>query len=1002
MSYLRTLVLMLVVFVPATLFAQNAEFKGNITDRQTGEPLPGVNILLLENARGAATDLDGNYSLKDLLTGTYTARISYIGYLTITETVTITSSGLTKNFRLDSDVSGLEEVIVTGYTEQGRNQITGAVSVVQPKNIELVPVASFDQVLQGQSPGLYVTSGSGQPGSAATVRIRGQASINGGNDPLYIIDGIPISSQDFATLNANDFQTISVLKDASSTAEYGSRGTNGVIVITTKKGRSGKTQINYQSQFGISTIGKPRFEMMDTQQKLAFEETRRSGPGWTNSPNNPSYASASPEERANRDANLAELRGIDTDWTDVFFRDGTTMSHELNFSGGNEKTRYYVSTNIFGQEGISERSSLDRYTLRVNLDYQANDNLEVGVNMQTGYSESSFIESEGGVSLANPFAAAYLANPYERLFNEDGTVAVGANRTGANAFDRLDKDLNARNEIKTVGKIYADYTLSDFQFGASIGIDYNRRDGNRFISPTSFAGTNVANGNAGLLARNTSMTARITSLVNARWQKTFNDVHDVSVFAANEFITTRQDGFNYTGYGINVKLPNTPAGITPGTPDNNQIPVVGGFITENALWSQFAILNYSYEQKYNLKLNIRRDGSSRFGTENQFAVLWAVGSSWIISEEDFMADFDFVNRLAARISYGTTGNQAGIGNFQWRPTYGTLSYDGRQGLVPVGVGNPALQWETAKKFNVGVDFDLFDNRLFGRVDYYNELTENLFINQQLSRTAGFNSLEINAGSMRNEGIEFELGGDLVRTRKLTVSARLNVANNINTIEDLGQVSEFEQGTSIIREGLSIGSHFAVPWAGVDPATGRALYRDLEGNVTDQFSNNNQQAIFGTSLPPWTGGGGLDIVFGNLSIRSQFNFAADYSRFNNQTFFQENPNFTQFNQNVIMNTMWTQPGDITEVQSANVGREFSSKDIEDASFIRFRNLLVSYNIPGRVFDGLANIRGMRVFAQGQNLYTWTRFTGFDPEDNNNIAQFEYPLPRIFTFGIDINF
>lgn len=1001
MSYLRTLVLMLVVFVPATLFAQNAVFKGKITDMQTGEPLPGVNILLLENARGTATDLDGNYSLNDLLTGTYTVRVSYIGYLTITETITITNSGLTKNFKLESDVSGLEEVVITGYTEQGRNQVTGAVTVVEPKNIELVPVASFDQILQGQSPGLYVTSGSGQPGSASTVLIRGQASINGGNAPLYIIDGIPISAGDFATLNPNDFQSISVLKDASSTAEYGSRGTNGVIVITTKKGRAGKTQINYQSQFGISTIGKPRFEMMDTNQKLAFEEKLRNGPGWNFSPNNPSYASASPEERASRDAALAELRGINTDWTDVFFRDGTTMSHELNFSGGNEKTRYYVSTNIFGQEGISERSSLDRYTLRLNLDYQANDNLEVGVNMTTGYSESSFPPG-AGVNLANPFAAAYLANPYERLYNDDGTVAVGAGRTGANSFDRLDKDLSARNELKSVGRIYADYTISDFQVGASIGIDYNRRDANTFTSPTSFAGQNVANGNAGALNKNTSLTARITSLVNARWQKTFNDVHDVSVFAANEFISTRQEGFNYTGYGLNVKLPNTPAGITPGTPDNNQIPVVGGFITENALWSQFAILNYSYEQKYNLKVNIRRDGSSRFGTENQFAVLWALGGSWIASEEDFMADYDFVNRLALRISYGTTGNQAGIGDFQWRPTYGTLSYNGQQGLAPIGVGNPSLQWETATKFNVGLDFDLFDNRVFGRVDYYNELTNDLFINQQLSRTAGFNALEINAGSMRNEGIELELGGDLVRTKSLTVSARVNVANNINTIEDLGQVSEFEQGTSIVREGLSIGSHFVVPWAGVDPATGRALYRDLDGNITDQFSNNFQQTGFGTSLPPWTGGGGLDIVYKNLSIRSQFNFAEGYARFNNQSFFQENPNFIQFNMSTVMNTIWTQPGDITEVQSANVGREFSSKDIEDASFIRFRNLLVSYNIPGSVFDGLANIRGIRVFAQGQNLFTWTKFTGFDPEDSNNIASYEYPLPRIYTFGLDINF
>jgi outer membrane receptor protein involved in Fe transport len=469
---------------------------------------------------------------------------------------------------------------------------------------------------------------------------------------------------------------------------------------------------------------------------------------------------------------------------------------------------------------------------------------------------------------------------------------------------------------------------------------------------------------------------------------------------ANEFINNHFDSFGFTGFGLNGKLGDTPASITPGSPTNNQIPTVGGGITKSVLWSVLGIVDYSLDEKYNLKATLRRDGSSRFGPGNQYAWLWSAGASWVASSEDFFSDINAINSLILRTSYGKTGNQLGIGNFQRVATFATGSFAGESTIVPNSPGNQDLQWETAYKLNIGVDFSLLNERLSGTVDFYNERTEDLFINQQLSRTSGFTSLEINAGSMRNRGIEISLEGDVIQTKNTLLTLNANYSLNRNEILDLGQVDEFELGTSIIREGLPLGSHYIVEWAGVDPATGAPLYIDNDGNVTPNFSNDFAKAGFGSWQPPVTGGFGLTFAWKNVSVRSQFNYTYGNKIFNNQLFFQENHAFSQFNQRTNMLNIWQQPGDITEIQSNQFPRQFTSKDIEDGSYLRFRNLMVSYSLPGKLLNN--RVQNIRVFVQGQNLHTWTAFTGFDPEEGNNIAQYSYPLPRTFTTGIDINF
>lgn len=990
---LFTLGILFVVNITAfqsAAFAQTGSLNGVITDSRTGDTLPGVNIFVQELNRGAATDLDGNYSIENLAYGTYNIVVTFVGYRTVNAEVEINSPENIYDIALEEDLIGMEEVVVTGYTDQSRNKITGSITTVTSQDFELIPVATFEQRLQGRTPGVFITSGSGQPGTASTVRIRGSASITGGNNPLYVMDGVPIGANDFASINSNDIESISVLKDASATAQYGSRGSNGVILITTKKGAAGTTQIRYTSQLGASVAGNPKFDMMNTEEKLRFEEILQTGRGWASSPDNP-----------NATLDRQALLATDRNWADTFFRTGTSMTHDLSVSGGNETVRYYVSGSIFGQEGIGLRSQLDRYSLRVNTDINATENFELGFNGTGSYSESSFIESESGVALANPFAAAYLENPYVELFNEDGTLATGPGRTGANAYSRLENDVNDRDEFKFIGQTYAQFILEDFVFRQEFSLDWRERKFDRWIDPTTFNGQSVSSGNSGLLSRTYNRLSNFTTNTSVRYRKEFSGRHQVDAYLANEFIRNNFQTFGYTGYGLNEKLGNTPASVSPGSADNPElIPNLRGGLSDNTLWSLISVFDYSLDNKYNFKATLRRDGSSRFGTNDRYAWLWSFGSSWVASSEDFLADNDIISNLILRASYGKTGNQFGIGNYQRVATFATGTFAGESTIFPNSPGNNDLQWETAYKLNFGVDFSLFSGRLNGTVDVYNENTEDLFIDQQLSRTAGFTNLEVNAGSMRNRGIEFGIDGDVIRSRDVLLNLNFNISYNDNEITDLGQVDEFELGTSIIREGLPLGTHYVVEWAGVDPATGAPLYVDLDGNVTPNFSNDFAKAEFGSWLPPTTGGFGLDFSWKNLSVRSQFNYSYGNKIFNNQLFFQENHGFASFNQRRVMLDIWQQPGDITQIQSNNYPRQFTSKDIEDASYIRFRNLLVSYTLPGQLFNN--QVRSIRIFAQGQNLATWTAFTGFDPEEGNNIAQYSYPLPRIFTAGIDINF
>lgn len=1013
MNMKQALFLWLAMMAILPAIAQDQTITGKVTDAANGAPLPGVSVSIKGTTRGTITDVSGEYKI----TAPSNAILlySFIGYLRQEIAVGGRSS---ININLQLDDKTLEEVVISGYTTTARNKYTGSVSTVSGKKIEDVPIATFDQMLQGRVPGLYSTSGSGQPGAANRVVIRGSGSISGLTSPLYVVDGVAIETGAFSAMNAADFETITVLKDANAAALYGSRGANGVIVITTKRGKSGRVVFGLKTQHGWSERTRDRFDMMNATQRLQFEEEIGAagdlGPGWWFSPLNPDNAGATPAELARNKAILDSLRNINTDWRKFFFRDRAQFQeHELNVTGGTDKVKFYTSLNYYKQEGIALRSGLERYSFRTNVDFK-DDRFTASVNIGVGYNNVSSIESENTTAVVNPFAAAYYASPYEYPYINGKLVHSGNKaqfggvydfREGSDALERVQNTTNKVNQLKGAISLNLRYDLlKNLYARTTLGMDYRESATSRFINPNSYTGSQTT-GRQGSYGEGFARYYQFTSTSGLTYHNAINK-HEFEVTGLYEFNRVKSTNMNFTGFGINPLFPETPAGITAGSNTNGFIPLVAGSKQGTALASFIGLANYSYDEKYSLNLTFRRDGSTTVPEKNRWNNFWSVGAGWNLKREDFMSGIDEINTLRARVSYGTSASPFPITNpFGYLATYGPTRYEGTPGVFPNSIGNPEYDWEYTNTFNVGFDAAAFDSRIRLTFDWYNKLTSNVFVTEQLSRTTGFTSRNINAGKVRNRGVEVDLSGDIIRNRNLTFYAGFNFGYNKNEVTSLGAVNEFIQGTSILRVGLPIGSHYVVKWAGIDPANGKTQYYDKDGKIAPNYGYNSSTmsvAEFGTFNPPFTGGWHLGLNWKGLNIEALFSFANGFKRFNNEDFFNQNYTFAGSNQSTQWLRRWKKPGDITDIQGFGDPRRFSSRDIQDASYIRFRNLNLSYSLPSSLLERTNLISQVQIYVQAQNIFTITSWSGFDPEDNNNIAAFEYPAARTYTAGVRVNF
>lgn len=980
---MRQMLVLLTLFlsITGTLFAQRT-VAGKVSDEK-GDPIAGVSVVVKGATTGTTTNESGDYTIS--LPEGKTLVFSALGFKTFESAAT----GNSLNVTLQTEVSSLEEIVVTGYTTQIKKKSAGSSTVITADKIENVTLGSFDQALQGMAPGLSVTAPSGQPGAAASVQIRGKGSILGSNTPLYIVDGIQINASDFSTLNPGDFASISVLKDASATAIYGSRGANGVLVITTKKGQAGKVVFNYDGQYGISKFPTPKLKVMNSVQKLDYE---------LNTPSRP-YQDNNPYEWT--PADVEALSKINTNWQDVLFHTGQTNSHQLSASGGKDNTKYYLSGSYFDQTGTVKETRLKRYTARFNIE-SGTKNLTFGLNTQFGYSIFNNTQ-ENDAFIGSPLNAIRWANPYETPFDADGNYSAIISGQ-PNPLQEIEQNKRNFYQIKGIGNFFVQYNfpfLKGLTFRTNWGADFTQDENNVYLSPETYQGS-IAQGNNGSLNRRSQNSFRYTGTTSLSYTTKINSDHELTVGLFQEFVKQNIRSFGFTGYGLTLPYNNEFA-ITPGNATNGFIPTVVGNGTLNALSSFFADVNYGYKGKYYLNLNARRDGSSRFSSQNRYANFGSIGASWLVSAEDFLQNAAWINTLRYKISYGTVGNQEGIADFGNRSLFGRTTYAGASYYNYIQYGNMDLRWETKRMFNTGIDFELFNRRLTGSVEYYNNNTVDLFIDRTLSLTSGVNAINYNLGKLQNSGIEVGLNGTIVKTRDFEWDLGVNFTYNRNRVKELydGKKEQVD-GMGITKVGSPINSFYLVRAAGVDPQTGEQLYYNLNKTTSPTYDPNNK-VVIGTSDAPYFGGVTTSFRYKGLELSALMTYAMGNYIYNNDRVNLENPGYFYDNLSVNMLREWRSPGDITDIPDPNntfIGE--TDRFIEKGDFLRLRNVTLSYSLPKSIL-GKAKISSTRIFIQGINLLTVTDYTGYDPEISTSVLNgAQYPALRQFTFGVNIGF
>lgn len=973
---------------------------GTVTDSKDGSFLAGVTIRIKDGAAVGSSGTDGSFRVS-VPEKTTVLVFSFVGY----DEIEVPIINGVANARMTVGNKTLSEVVITGYTTRSRRANTGSASTITIDDIRTQPIASFDQILQGQAPGLNVKTGSGQPGRNADVIIRGRTSVNGSVSPLYIVDGVEVRGGDFSTMNQGDFETVTILKDAASTAIYGSRGANGVIVVTTKKGKSGKIKFSYDGQYGVSKLPENKLKLMNTQEKLDFEMDIAGNPwGWTQ-------------------ADVDALRQIDVNWNDAVFRDGRMQSHQLSASGGSDKTTFYSSVAMYDEEGVTINTGLKRYTGRLNVAH-TDKNVKFGVNLTGGWSNFRGT-AEGNQSVGAPLNTVLWALPYEKVFADDGSYGTSVQFPfWINPVEELRENGDNSWQLKTNGNIYLEVSLpwiKNLSYRINAGGDYSHIEGFAITkNGTQSADQNAAFGTTfageGQIGRSFDRRFRYTVTNSLTYRTALDRAGDHNLTAAvyTEFVKNRGRNFNYTGYGLLLPF-NNEAGLVAGTAANGYIPIVGGGFPENsALMSYFGNADYSFKNRYFLSVSGRTDGSSRLSPANRWTRYGSVSAGWVVSDEDFF-NSSAVNFLKLKASIGSVGNQNGIGEFPYLQQFGRGTFSGLGTLQITRLGNPDLTWEKRRTINTGVEFELFRSRIRGSVEWYSSLTKGLYFQPQVPATSGGGgTLLTNAGSMQNTGIEVNLSFKVLDFKDFRWTIDANYAYNKNTIKSLPDNQDILLYNSFqaLKVGKPLNSFYLVKYAGVNPANGNSQYVKADGKTITELYDANDLTVLGTSDAPHNGGVTNTFSFKGIELSAFFVYSKGNYVYNNARFNVEYYQYTTSGFAKSGLTAWTTPGQITNfprIDEATQGQ--TTRFLEKGDFVRLRNVMLSYTLPKSLTSKL-KIQGLRLFVQGQNLYTWHNFQGWDPEvssindadpnSNASVSGAQYPSLKSLNFGVNLSF
>lgn len=1008
------LVLAFLILSVQMLLAQNKVLTGKVTDNN-GAPIAGASIMEKGTKHGTTTTNDGSFSLT-VSDKSKTLVVSAVGY----QTQDLAISGSSYQISLKAgEAQNLNEVVVVGFGTKIKKDLTGNIARVKGSEIANTPVANFNSALQGRASGVFVEANSGKVGEGIKVRIRGAGSLSASNDPLYVVDGVPLntdglSGNSLADINFNEIESFDILKDASAAAIYGSRAANGVVLITTKKGRAGKTLLNVNAQFGVNNPTHHRAfldakEYIDLLREAATNSDHIEGVDPSNPAEYPGSWLEFAERRLTRYSGYSNWHNVETNtnWEKLAYNTHSrTKIIDINASGGTDKTKFYISGGYSNQDGILVGNNFDRFSSRINLEHEATNRLKLGINLGLSKTQGHRVGIDN--QFYTPMQLVALS-PVTPVRDQDGNLYDRPVTTYYNGLIELENSNYLSTTYRNLGNMYLNYKLlSNLTFRTEYGIDLLQQNDERFYGSKTIIGESTN----GYAESNWYRAFTYNTNNYFNYQKQFGGVHNIDATLGMSFQKYTANFTNVYGEDFPVDALRTLASagrITGGT----------STLTESSFLSYFARANYKFKDKYLLNVSGRVDGSSKFGKDNKYGFFPAVSAGWILTEEDFLKSSTWLSFLKIRGSYGLTGNADGFGNFPQLGLYGAAKYNNVSGLVPTQLANPKLKWEKSQETDFGFDFGLFNNRISGEVDYYVRNTKDLIYDVPVPGTSGFTTQTVNVGAMQNKGFEFVINSTNFKGKFFSWNTSFNLSNNKNKITKLDGEQTLIPGNdgrylNSLMVGQSIGVFYGPKFAGADPANGDALYYEQDGKTKTNDYNDAGNFVVGDPNPDWIGGlnntfsfKGFELnvlfqgVFGNQILNGAGGFmSASFDWFDNQTKDQLR--------------RWQNAGDVTDVPQLRLGygngTGASSRYIENGSYVRLKNVSFSYSIPAKALSRL-KIRSAKLYVTGVNLATFTKYTGWDPEVNTDYRSTNrnqggdfYSAPQIksVTFGINLGF
>ncbi len=1000
----------LIVLMPLNESKQQQKITGTITDATNGEPIIGANVIIEGTTIGTVSDADGKFSI-DIPKSDAVLIVSFLGFNT--ERISVNGQ-TTISVKLVPDITRLEEVVVIGYGTAKKSDITGSMTILSNDNFNGGIAMAPEQLMQGKVAGVNIIMESGEPGANSQVRVRGGTSINASNNPLYVIDGVPVgfaadgftnaandrmttvSNNPLNMLNPSDIESINVLKDASATAIYGSRGANGVIIVTTKKGKTGKSAVEYEVSMSISALRKKLDMLSADEYRTYMKENATKINGWKDG-------------------------GADTDWQDKIFRTAITQNHNLSFSGGNDKTNYRASVNYTNQDGIIIASNLEKVTGRINISHKAlNDRLTVGLNLTNAMLKNHSVpnpEGAGGAASGGVIRDALRNDPTYAVRDSSGAyIWHGINNQNPVEETLLRSDLT--ETYRYLGNGTFDYKIFDF-LSINTNIGFTKENIDRYVyEPNASRIGAQSHGHASQQSRNNNSKLLETTLV---FNKTFgkHSINALGGYSYQEFINKGSyiEATNFISDAIQYNA------IDAGDKSSWNLY---SYKNSNKIISFYGRATYDLNRKYLLTATIRKDGSSRFGTNQKWGIFPSAALAWRISEEDFMKNVGLISNLKVRIGYGVTGNQD-IGNYGSLPI---LSPGGRYivggkyvtAVYPTQTANPDLKWESTRQTNLGLDFGIFHNRLNGTVDLYKKTTTDLLLGFTVPQPAEASNTTLNVGSVENKGIEFELNGVILKNGPLGWEAYANIAHNVNKVvsiaNDVWKQEAIYQGwlavpgfsgvsTEIIKAGLPLGTFYGYQSTGVD-ANGKQQFLDvsgrdangkLDGKPDGKILPGDDRVVIGDHQPRFTYGFGTKLTFNKRLSLEVFFRGIQGMKVLNSTYIDlidKTQMYTALADGARTNVL---KDALSNGLAYNETPVYSSQWIQDASFLRLENLTLNYNIN---VTSLKWLSSLNFYLTGQNLFVITKYKGFDPEIAGGMDSYKYPRPRTIQLGMKVQF